>query len=213
MGKAATKKKSSYLEHIQHRLSEGMLILIICASAFLLLSLGSYHRSDPGWSHLINATQVANSGGRVGAWMADLFLYMFGYLAYLFPLMLCYASWLFYLHKHRYDDEEDQRLVLSVLMLRSAGFMIVLCTGCALIEIHVSRMLQQMPFESGGLLGNVIGMGMLSIFNDTGATLILFTLFLIGITLFLTFFIIETSLCLMFMASKINFEINNFAGT
>lgn len=184
MGRTAAKKKSSYMEHLQHRLWEGLLILILCGSVFLFLSLGTYHRSDPGWSHLINATQVSNAGGRVGAWVADLFLYLFGYLAYLFPLMFCYISWLFYMHKHRYADEDEQRLALPVLMLRTAGFLMVLVSGSALIEIHVSRGLQAMPFESGGMLGNVIGMGMLGIFNNTGATLILFMIFLIGITLF-----------------------------
>ena len=85
---AAKSRKFHYAEHISHRLWEGLLILVLATSVFLFISLGSYHRGDPGWSHLINASHVANSGGRVGAWMADLFLYVFGYLAYLFPVML-----------------------------------------------------------------------------------------------------------------------------
>lgn len=181
---AAKEKKSNYMEHITHRLWEGGLILILCASVFLLLSLGSYHRGDPGWSHLINATHVQNAGGRVGAWIADLFLYLFGYLAYLFPVMFCYGAWLFYFHKHRYEEDEEQALVLPILMLRTAGFLLVLLSGSALIEIHVASTLQAMPFDTGGMLGDMIGNGMLGIFNNTGATLILLMLFLIGITLF-----------------------------
>lgn len=188
MGRKAAKQKFDYSAHIQHRLWEGLLILIFSVSVFLLLSLTTYHRSDPGWSHLINAQHVANSGGRVGAWIADMFLYGFGYLAYLFPVMMGYISWLFYLHKHRswHSEEEAQEMgaVLPILMLRSAGFLIVLLTGCGLVHIHVEHAIQPMPFESGGILGSVIGSGMLSIFNATGATLILFTLFLIGMTLF-----------------------------
>ena len=183
--KAAAKKKHHYAEHIQHRLWEGLLILIACASIFLFISLGTYHRSDPGWSHLINAHHVANSGGPVGAWVADLFLYAFGYLAYLFPVMFCYISWVFYLHKHRYHgDEERDGIVLPLLMLRTAGFLIVLGTGCALIQIHVNGSVQPMPFASGGVLGDVVGLGMLNTFNNVGATLILLTFFLIGMTLF-----------------------------
>lgn len=185
MGSKAAKKKSNYLKRIHHHLWEGSLLFVLCISAFLFLALGSYHRSDPGWSHLINATHVANAGGRVGAWVADLFLYIFGYLAYLFPLMFCYVSWLFYLHKHRYhDDEAESGLLLPMLMLRSAGFLIVLLTGSSLIDIHVGQSMQQMPFASGGVLGNMIGGGMLNVFNDIGATLILLMMFLIGMTLF-----------------------------
>lgn len=154
------------------------------AAIFLFLSLASYHRSDPGWSHLINAKQVANSGGRIGAWIADMFLYAFGYLAYLFPLMLCFVTWLFYLYKHRHrDSEEHAGMLLPVLMLRSAGFMMVLMSGAALIDIHVNGTIQPMPFDSGGVIGSVIGGGMLSVLNDVGSTLILFGLFLIGMTL------------------------------
>lgn len=183
--KAAAKKKHNYTEHLSHRMWEGVLFLTLCASIFLFIALGTYHRSDPGWSHLINATHVANSGGRVGAWVADLFLYIFGYLAYLFPVMFCFISWLFYLHKHRYrDDEERDGVVLPILMLRTAGFLIVVATGCALIQLHVDIAVQPMPFDSGGVLGNLIGVGMLHIFNNVGATLILLTLFLIGMTLF-----------------------------
>lgn len=186
MGKrrAIAKKQHSYAEHIQHRLWEGFLILIFALAVFMLLSLVSYHRSDPGWSHLINAGQVANAGGRVGAWLADLFLYLFGYLAYLFPLMLCFISWSCYLCKHVLREEYEHNGLLPIVMLRSGGLLLVLVSGCAIFQVHIRMIFQAMPFESGGVLGSIVGSVMLNIFNNTGATLILLALFLIGMTLF-----------------------------
>lgn len=187
MGRKAAREKNTsphYLEHLSHRLWEGLLFIVLCASIFLFLALGTYHRSDPGWSHFVTSGHIANAGGRVGAWMADLFLYVFGYLAYLFPLMFAYVCWLFYLHKHRHYESDAETMILPVLMLRTAGFIIVLVSGCALIDIHVMQSIQAMPFQSGGILGVVIGESMLEIFNNVGATLILFTVFLIGMTLF-----------------------------
>ena len=179
-----SRNQHNYAEHIQHRLWEGFLILIFALAVFMLVSLVTYHSSDPGWSHLINAGTVANAGGRVGAWIADFFLYLFGYLAYLFPVMLCFISWSCYVCKHVMRDEYDQSGLLPIVMLRTGGLLIVLLSGCALFQVHVTTVLQAMPFESGGILGSIIGSFMLSILNNTGATLILLALFLIGMTLF-----------------------------
>lgn len=195
MGQNATKKANrrtspsagresiTHALHIQRHLWEGLLILIVASSIFMFVALGSYHRSDPGWSHLVVADHVANAGGRVGAWLADVFLYLFGYLAYLFPVMLCYLSYLFYLYKHRMSEELVGDM-LPLLMLRSAGFLMVLATGCGLVNVHVGASVQAMPFDAGGILGNVVGTGMLNILNDVGGTLFLFALFLVGMTLF-----------------------------
>ena len=50
---------------------------------FLLLILASYHPADPAWSHAGSDGSIRNAGGRVGAWLADLLLYLFGMSAYL----------------------------------------------------------------------------------------------------------------------------------
>ena len=83
------------------RLKEGLLLFAIAFSAFLLVSLLSYHYSDPGWTHSSVVASVANSGGVVGAWLADIVLFFLGYMAYALPVMLCYSTWLLYYHRHR----------------------------------------------------------------------------------------------------------------
>src|SRR6185503_2194068 len=50
---------------------------------YLLLVLFTYSRGDPGWSHSPSDPAVIhNAGGRVGAWIADVMLHLFGLSAY-----------------------------------------------------------------------------------------------------------------------------------
>ena len=63
---------------VSFRLREAALILSLALAAYLLLSLSSYHPTDPGWSTTGTNDVIANKGGIVGAWLADSLLYGFG---------------------------------------------------------------------------------------------------------------------------------------
>ena len=54
----------------------------------LLLAFVTYHPGDPGWSTAGNGEPIRNAMGRIGAWLADLLLYLAGLSAYLFPIGL-----------------------------------------------------------------------------------------------------------------------------
>jgi DNA segregation ATPase FtsK/SpoIIIE, S-DNA-T family len=171
------KKQEAQSKHKFTRLiREGILILTIGVAVFLFLALVSYHATDPGWSRTGVGTTVANIGGYVGAWFADVLLCAFGYIAYIFPLMLIYAAWVPFLPHSK--DEEGQVLFI----LRSFGFFIVLLTGSSLASLHLGD--GNLPFGAGGVCGNLFQSGMVNIFNPIGANLILFVLFFAGITLF-----------------------------
>jgi DNA segregation ATPase FtsK/SpoIIIE-like protein len=49
----------------------------------LFAMLITYSKSDPSFTHAVSSTNVANLGGRVGAWVADIALLLFGLSAYL----------------------------------------------------------------------------------------------------------------------------------
>ena len=181
--KKVNKESGSVTEnlHLRYRIREGGLILTLAVSVFLLIALVSYHRTDPGWSHTVSVPVVANAAGRVGAWFSDVFLYVCGYLAYLFPLVLSYSAWLFF--RHRREESHDPSFKWSLLILRVVGFLLVLFCGAGIAAIHWHASLQALPFNSGGILGAVVGKVMLGSFNEIGSTLILTALVLIGITL------------------------------
>lgn len=155
---------------------EGLLIITIGASLFLFLALVSYHATDSGWSRTGVSANIANIGGYVGAWLADVLLCAFGYIAYIFPFMLVYAAWLSFVRD--YKDEPNQIL----FTLRSFGFFVILLTGSSLTGQYLSA--GNLPFGSGGVCGDLFQSGMVNIFNPIGANLILIVLFLVGTTLF-----------------------------
>ena len=103
--------------HVGKRLREGAMLLLLAVAVYFMLSLGSYSPEDPGWSFTGPREQVLNAGGPVGAWFADVFLYLFGFLAYLFPVMVGWSGWLIY--KERNPDDSVN---VHLMAFRWLGF-------------------------------------------------------------------------------------------
>jgi S-DNA-T family DNA segregation ATPase FtsK/SpoIIIE len=163
--------------HVSRGLREGALLILSAIGLFLVIALLSYHPGDPGWSHVGGQIKVSNMAGRVGAWFADVFYYLFGYLAFLAPVIVVYSGWLIY--RGRGGTGE---LDLRTLGIRWAGFVITLTAGCGLATLHFTS--GSLPLNAGGILGEVTGMGMVSMTQYVGATVLLLALFLTGVTLF-----------------------------
>ena len=157
---------------------EGALIVLSAVAIYFTVSLASYHPADPGWSHSGHVERVLNQGGRVGAWLADVFLYLFGYMAYLFPVMVAYCGWLVF-RGGRQGGGTD----LYHAAVRGAGFLLTLGTGCGIASLHF-REGSALPLDAGGILGNLVGGNLVDVFSPLGATLLLLALFLAGFTLF-----------------------------
>src|SRR5690625_7391166 len=77
---------------MKRRISEALFLLIAVAAIYLLLCLASHHPSDPGWSRSAGSGPIHNLGGAFGAWLADLFLQIFGYMGYAAPLLIGFAG-------------------------------------------------------------------------------------------------------------------------
>ena len=179
--KQATLKSSNQKPWVQGftaRVREGALILCLAVSAYFLIALLSYHSSDPGWSHTARMATVLNAGGRAGAWFSDVFLYAFGYVAYLFPFLCGLTAWMCLS-----DREQNDIALMPIVLLRVIGFVLVLLATTALVQVHLSQVHAHLPFKSGGLLGLLLGTALLKGFNEVGATVIAFSLLLCGITL------------------------------
>ena len=57
---------------------EARWLLVGLGGLYLALVLWGFDRADPGWSHSAAVERIANPGGRFGAWLGDLLLYLFG---------------------------------------------------------------------------------------------------------------------------------------
>ncbi len=164
---------------ISERLREGMAILLLAVSALLFMAMMTYHPADPGWTFSGQNNQIANAGGRAGAWFADVFLHFFGYLAYIFPLMVAYVAYLS--HKVKVEREENYRLFLT---FRSFGFILTLLAGAGLAHMHFLDPVEQYSYSAGGVLGKIMTDSLVPYFGYLGGTLMLLALFLTGFTWF-----------------------------
>lgn len=159
-------------------LRESILILFAGIALYFTLALASYHPTDPGWSHSADRSEVLNHGGRAGAWIADILLYLFGYLAYLFPILVAYSGWLVFRGARRRHPMSNLRMIE-----RASGFLLTLATGSGLATLYF-RGADRLPLDAGGVLGKVVGENLTSLLNTLGGTLCLLTLFATGVTLF-----------------------------
>ncbi|MGR8948942.1 MAG: DNA translocase FtsK [Gammaproteobacteria bacterium] len=164
---------------VLQRIKEAVLIALGGIAIFLLIALWSHHPSDPSWSHTGVGGSVRNHGGIVGAWIADITLYLFGGFAFLFPLMIGYAGW--QLFRERSQPERWDYLHISV---RAIGFILTLAMGCGLIWVRAGAVARELPHQAGGILGDIIGGASFTIFGQTGGALLMVAMFLTGFTLF-----------------------------
>jgi S-DNA-T family DNA segregation ATPase FtsK/SpoIIIE len=180
---AQARRKSTKPAKLTHQVSrglrEGALLILGAIAIFLVVSLATYHPADPGWSNSGAYTQIHNAGGLIGAWLADVLLYLLGYLSYLFPVMVGYSGWLVYR-----GETSDGSVDLHVLAVRWSGFLLTVGAGCGLATLESGSSTAGLPAGAGGVLGNVIGNGLVGVVSPVGATLFLLALFLTGITLF-----------------------------
>lgn len=166
--------------HVARGLREGALFVFGAIGIYFLIILTTYDITDPGWTSNGATGVVKNAGGLVGAWFADVTLLLFGYLAYLVPVMLIYTGVLVY-RESKVTGEFDFR----VFSIKLSGFILTLFTGTALASIHFMIEPGMLPEQSaGGILGSQVALSLLTAFGTTGSTLLLLALFLTGITLF-----------------------------
>ncbi len=162
-----------------HRLREGILIIAAAVAVFLLTAFLTYHSADPSWSNTGTNEKIFNWGGRVGAFLADLFLSVFGCMAYVLPPMVVFAAWL-----GVKESSEDSSFKTSEFVFKSIGFILIVLSGCGLVNLYLARIAIPLPASAGGILGDVIATELMHVLNPIGSALCLITAWLCGITLF-----------------------------
>ncbi|MGD2081413.1 MAG: DNA translocase FtsK 4TM domain-containing protein [Chromatiales bacterium] len=162
-----------------HRIREGALLVLLFTATYFLLALLTYSPADPGWSYTGPTDEVHNAAGPAGAWVADVLLYLFGLLAYLFPVMVAWSGWLVFRSRGPADD-----LHPHLMALRWLGFVLTVAAGSALASIYAADLITALPMGAGGVLGELLRSHLIAVFSGAGSTLLLLAVFLSGFTLF-----------------------------
>jgi S-DNA-T family DNA segregation ATPase FtsK/SpoIIIE len=179
---AKKKSKSAIPEghQLTQRLSESFFILSMLLAVFLLACLLSYDPADPGPFNTVASDQVHNMGRVLGAWLANFFLFLTGYLAYSFPLLLVFIGWLVY-------DRAGKPLEKATpveWLARFTGLLLFVLSATGLGHLHTLPPAGSMPAGGGGVIGLQIATPLLQITGALGATLFLLAMFMVGLTLF-----------------------------
>jgi S-DNA-T family DNA segregation ATPase FtsK/SpoIIIE len=160
-------------------LREARWLVLAALAGYLLLIFLTFDRGDPGWSHSAAGTATHNAGGRAGAWIADLLLYLFGVSAYWW-IVLCLVgvAW-------GYRTLDRSALVdRRPLAIAFGGFALLVLASASLEALRLHSLGAELPLAPGGLLGDAIGAAAASLLGFTGATLVLLTLVAVGFSLF-----------------------------
>ncbi|MGH8119520.1 MAG: DNA translocase FtsK 4TM domain-containing protein, partial [Gammaproteobacteria bacterium] len=169
---------------LSRNVKEVSMIAMVAVAVYLLIALYSYHPDDPGWSHAASVDTIRNLAGEAGAWIADILLFLFGYLGYLFPFVFAFVGWRLFRSRR-----EPETLNYLRYCIRATGLLLIFIGGCGLARLHFLAGVA-LPYEvhgAGGILGDVIGAAFKPALGLTGSTLILLTLFVTGFTLFTGF--------------------------
>ncbi|HEY8508883.1 MAG TPA: DNA translocase FtsK 4TM domain-containing protein, partial [Steroidobacteraceae bacterium] len=157
-------------------LRESAVIALAVIALVLFAALASYHSTDPGFSYTGESAVVQNRIGPIGAWIADVLFFLFGWPAFLFPAMLGVSCWT--LFRNRDKSEVGSRANTAV---RIGGFVLVLIASCGLATLHWETVTLRQ--SAGGVIGSMVGHGLAAGLNFLGATLLLIAAWMAGLSL------------------------------
>ncbi|WP_373379478.1 DNA translocase FtsK [Cupriavidus nantongensis] len=169
-------------------LGEVRWFLLLAVTLGFLCVLASYSKTDPGWSHANQVADIHNLGGRVGAWVADVLFFIFGFSAYWLAVLLvrrCWRGWRTLTAE--LPERTDHGLHRQGVTVSWIGFALTLFSSMGLEAIRMYPLRAALPRAPGGVLGDLLGGWLQVALGFTGATLLLLLLLAIGLSLFFHF--------------------------
>ncbi len=148
-------------------------ILLFFLVIFTLISLLSYHNTDPSIHNAGAVGPVYNLFGTVGAQTAGILIGLWGLGAFWVPVLLLLAS------IHFFSDQSNQVLVTIVV-----GGLLLLCTTGGLLALQKDAYdIFGSRFSSGGIIGIPLKSFLVQYANTAGGAIILGLVWLIGFIL------------------------------
>jgi DNA segregation ATPase FtsK/SpoIIIE, S-DNA-T family len=159
---------------VSRRVSEFVGVALFGVALIWLISLASYNASDPVWFFNTGSDlPPANFAGRIGAFGGELSFQMFGYSAYLIPIVLVVIGWHYFWC--RALDAAYTKLIGAGLMFGCVSSFLSLAFGT--LDIGGKT------FRAGGLLGDRLAVVLAAYLNRTGSIVLILTLLFLAIIL------------------------------
>ena len=160
-------------------LRESWWLAVVALALYLALVLFTFNKADPGWSHSAVVEQIRNSGGRIGAWLSDILLFVFGLSAWWWVVLCAFVvRWSFRRIESVTSADSRSYVVVGV------GFTILLVASASMEALRFYSLKATLPLVPGGMLGAGLSGLLATAIGFTGATLVLLALIAIGLSLF-----------------------------
>jgi len=178
-GSAAQRGAAPLSPRFARLVRESIWFAIVAVLAYVALILASYSPGDPAWSYSGDGSPIVNRGGAIGAWLADLLLYLFGISAWwlvVAGVAITIASFRRIAHPELETDHPR--------WLGTIGFVLVLVASSAIEALRFWKLGATLPIGPGGAIGDALGSLLTRGLGYNGATLLLVAAFLGGFSLF-----------------------------
>lgn len=63
-------------------LRESRWLMLVAVALYFTVAMYGYNPADPAWSHSVSGAVTTNPAGVLGAYVSDLFLFLFGFSAW-----------------------------------------------------------------------------------------------------------------------------------
>ena len=153
-------------------LSEAGWIVGAVVAVALFAVFATFSTDDPAFTHTAGAAGVRNMGGRLGAWVADIALLLFGLSAYLlvFGLAITVVRGFRKLHRVASGDPLNDDLPAYA---HGIGFVLLLFGAVGLETLRFHTLGLALPGSPGGVIGSSVAQLVQAAVGFTGATVIM----------------------------------------
>jgi DNA segregation ATPase FtsK/SpoIIIE, S-DNA-T family len=175
----------------------GGLILVLW-----VLALVSYSSNDPAWSTTGLGSITRNWGGRIGANVADLSYYFFGFSIWWCIAAMASTWFVWFRHWLRHEktmlngSEKQAQFWLPTRIRFWLGLVLLLCVSTAIEWARLYRFEAYLPGHSGGVLGYILGRFSVTSLGFTGAALACISLGVVAVSMLFNFAWSRTALAL-----------------
>jgi DNA segregation ATPase FtsK/SpoIIIE, S-DNA-T family len=180
MSRAVEAQRQQLSPRFAALLRESWWLLVVALIAYLTLILATYARTDASWSYSGSGGAILNKGGVVGAWLADLLLYLFGLSAWWWVfggLILIVAGYRRLVARSHADADHEAR---HHPWFAVPGFACLLLSSSALEALRLYRLPVGLPQGPGGAIGELLSRSLSKAMGFNGATLLLIAVFAVG---------------------------------
>src|SRR6185312_6646086 len=138
--------------------------VFLATGVVILLSLVSFHATDPSWSHATGKVATLNLIGPFGAHVSDALLQAFGFGAYLFPCLIFALGWKWI--RSEATEAPVVKLIGSAMLVASA---------CGVAALLPEWRVFDNTILPGGTAGYLLADALRDKLNFLGAAVILVT--------------------------------------